>query len=833
MIVAIRQFFTNACSEVRRFVSNPSIAFKVSLAALLMALLFIVRDDVRCETYIVLVLLTTVTLWSCFSFRKNIAFFLYYAWVLVISEVCLYVQKGFCLPFWVATVMLLVIGYLLLSVGWCLYRVKEKEYLNEDGGFENLFPERKQDLVRLTRYVADFRVIGINSFWGNGKTCLYEMFKKQNEESYYFISISVMTLKLDSVERFLVSEISRILEQNKIYSAASAKLSTFLYGDAFRGVGRFFTANSSYTEAFQTLMLDINKLDRHLFITFEDIDRVSDVKIAHKVFAISEMLTRWTNRIRILFQYDRLTLAKKFEGEHESYIEKYIPYTIDLTPISFSRCLKVILTDGHNRGDFETINEKDFYIITQDANIGSWFSMAGVDGIGAVASLALKWYSIRSIELFIKEVDTLVTEDVSYDKKVVVLFQFIKHFMPGAFNINLSEGIYDNTIFSFKGTNYNIQQILAKLRGIDDIESRRKVYSEIFPSDSVNLFYLVLMNKLGYKLLKIQDLPKSSNSRDGLSEKLNEKASSLRDKDDNEKLDRLIRRMYAMGRSDRTDLENAVLELEKVLDLNGSQRESEFQKFLNKAYYQDFERVDNATIFLLGVPQFLPIFRSFLLYERSSDYWLKLIDLYFSHCNVTGITAAVIQCLNYCRTDCRDVFFDVVRRFNGLEIKGNLKKTKAYPIFLKKYIKEIINLTGIPVYGFELLFATGEAESEIIDEFEVIAKDIKSQLRNIQKEVVLDVIKDDCAMLCCFLDKNHQLLQSSTILKEYEDIFTVHTEIHNPIWDVEEKIKNYNLKGSELEVFLEDSYRKGNLKAIEVQRLLEKFGASPDEGVVE
>ena len=390
MIVAIRQFFTNACSEVRRFVSNPSIAFKVSLAALLMALLFIVRDDVRCETYIVLVLLTTVTLWSCFSFRKNIAFFLYYAWVLVISEVCLYVQKGFCLPFWVATVMLLVIGYLLLSVGWCLYRVKEKESLNEDGGFENLFPERKQDLERLTRYVADFKVIGINSFWGNGKTCLYEMFKKQNEESYYFISISVMTLKLDSVERFLVSEISRILEQNKIYSAASAKLSTFLYGDAFRGVGRFFTANSSYTEAFQTLMLDINKLDRHLFITFEDIDRVSDVKIAHKVFAISEMLTRWTNRIRILFQYDRLTLAKKFEGEHESYIEKYIPYTIDLTPISFSRCLKVILKDGHNRGDFETINEKDFYIITQDANVGSCLSMSGQEGIGAVARRSLQ-----------------------------------------------------------------------------------------------------------------------------------------------------------------------------------------------------------------------------------------------------------------------------------------------------------------------------------------------------------------------------------------------------------------------------------------------------------
>jgi hypothetical protein len=88
-------------------------------------------------------------------------------------------------------------------------------------------------------------------------------------------------------------------------------------------------------------------------------------------------------------------------------------------------------------------------------------------------------------------------------------------------------------------------------------------------------------------------------------------------------------------------------------------------------------------------------------------------------------------------------------------------------------------------------------------------------------------------MLCCFLDKNNQLLQSSAILKEYEDVFAVHTEIHNPIRDVEEKIKIYNLEGSKLDAFLEDSYRKGNLKAIVVQRLLEKLGASPDEGVVE
>ena len=833
MLQALKKNYRTICNELRRFASNPERPFKVSLAALLLAVLFI-SVKINCVAYIVLVTLITLTLWSCFSFRKNIGFYLYYAWILLLSEVALYAQKGLSLPLWVATIMFLVICCLLLSVGWCLYCSKASGSLNEDVGFENLFPERKQDLERLVRYLKDFKVIGINSFWGNGKTCLYEMFKKQNEEFYYFISISVMTLKLDSVERFLVSEISRILEQNKIYSAASAKLAVFLDGDAFRGFGRFFTANSSYTEAFQTLMLDINKLDRPLFITFEDIDRVSKPEIVSKVFAISEMLTRWTTRIRILFQYDRLVLSRIFKDAHESYLEKYIPYTIDLTPISFRRCLKALLKSESENDRVSNIKDGDFSIVTSEAHIGQWLGAAGIHGINNVVSLDLKWYSIRSIDLYIKEVDALMAEETSYDKNVVVLLMFAKHFLSGEiFNVALSEGFSENAIFTLDDAACNIQQVLVKLRAIDSDEKRAEEFRRVFSEGSANLYYLLLMNKLGYKLSKILESRNVADLDERASNILNEDPASIRDRDSNEKLDRLVRRIYAKGRSDRTNLENAVAELEKVLDLDGEQRESEFQEFLNKAYYQDFERVDNATIFLLGVPQFLPIFRSFLLYERSSDYWLKLIDLYFSHCNVTGITAAVIQCLNYCRTDCRDVFFDVVRRFNGLEIKGNLKKTNAYPIFLKKYLQEIINLTGIREYGFELLIATGEAESKIIDEFEVIAKDIRSQLRNIQKEVVLDVIKDDCAMLCCFLDKNNQLLQSSAILKEYEDVFAVHTEIHNPIRDIEETINHDKLKGDKLAAFLEDNYRKGNLKAIEVQRLLEKFGASPDEGVVE
>ena len=823
LIYAIRRFQQTVWDELRRFASNPYTASKVAIALLLLTLLFI-SVKVNSERYVVLVAFITLMLWSYFSVGKNIGLYLYYTLILIISEIGLYVQNGRFLPFWLATVMLLVVGGFLLFLGVRLYRLKASGSFSDDVVFENLFAEREQDLARLTRYLKKFKVLGINSFWGNGKTCLYEMFKMRNEESYYFISISIMTLQLDSVEKFLVSEIAKVLEQNKIYSAASEKLAMFLNGDFFHGLGRIFVRNSSYTESFQTLMSDIDKLDRPLFITFEDIDRTSDRSVAHKVFAISEMLTRWTTRVRILFQYDRLMLGKIFETEHKSYFEKYIPYTIDLTPISFGRCLKVLLKSGQAKGHFGKIKQDDFNIVTSDAHIGQWFTLAGIDGIGCVVTLEPKWYSIRSVELFIKEVDAMIAESPEYDKKVVVLFQFVKHFLPPElFNINLSEGLAQNSIFTLEGAPCNIQKILEKLKGYNSGADRSKAFHDIFPDGSENMYYLLLMNKLGYRLPNIVASTKPTDPREIVSLSLTEDPSEIRDRDFNEKLDRMVRRMYAMGRSDRTNLENAVLELEDVLNLSGEQREAAFSEFLNKSYYEDFERVDNRTIFMIGMPGFIPIFQGFMIYENTSEYWLKLLDFYFSSKRIREITAELIQCLNYCRIDDRAVFIDILRRFNALKIIGNLNNTKTYEHFLRRYVTEILSLAGIHAGIWEYLLANEMSQGKIIDKFADIMVEVKSKLNKLRNSDAIGVIKDDCALMCSFLDKNNQLIQSKQKLKEHQNNISVHTEFHDPVQLIEEQIIKGKLTGSELDDFLADSYRNGVLKATEAQWLRKKF----------
>ena len=103
---------------------------------------------------------------------------------------------------------------------------------------------------------------------------------------------------------------------------------------------------------------------------------------------------------------------------------------------------------------------------------------------------------------------------------------------------------------------------------------------------------------------------------------------------------------------------------------------------------------------------------------------------------------------------------------------------------------------------------------------------MKTELEKLREGTAFDVIKDDCVAMCSFLDKNIELIQSKSALKEYEDNISFHTEIYNPIRDIEERINHNKLKGDKLDEFLEDSYRKGNLKATEVQRLRKEYGGN-------
>ena len=70
---------------------------------------------------------------------------------------------------------------------------------------------------------------------------------------------------------------------------------------------------------------------------FEDIDRIENKDTIKKIFAISEKLA--TKELHIVYQFDAGELKNK--GFTYKYLEKYIPYTVNLTDIDYEKLVTI------------------------------------------------------------------------------------------------------------------------------------------------------------------------------------------------------------------------------------------------------------------------------------------------------------------------------------------------------------------------------------------------------------------------------------------------------------------------------------------------------------
>lgn len=252
-----------------------------------------------------------------FCVRKNIKFYISYT-ICAFSNLGVFLFKKFQEGYWICwdkeDFFFIVYAFLLLVI-FLTVLVKKVSMKKGNTVIENYFSERKYDLERLCEYINKFPMVGLNSIWGDGKTYLYKLFKEKYDKEYYHASICVMTLTIDSIEQFIANEINYILEKNMIFSRASKKFNSLLQNDIFYGFGNLFSKNSSYTEIFRELIQDVEKLERPILITFEDIDRIQEKETIYKIFAISELLTSESKRMKILFQYDEDRLLGILEEE--------------------------------------------------------------------------------------------------------------------------------------------------------------------------------------------------------------------------------------------------------------------------------------------------------------------------------------------------------------------------------------------------------------------------------------------------------------------------------------------------------------------------------------
>ncbi len=145
-----------------------------------------------------------------FDFKKNIKLFICLFSVLFLNFGIFLGEKyleGYRICFdvidciYIVYFSLLILFFLIALFLFIQIRNKSKTEI------ENLFTEREDDYKLLLKYLKNYSLVGLQALWGDGKTFLCNYLRSKNSD-FYYISISLMTLQIDTVERVLVNELN-------------------------------------------------------------------------------------------------------------------------------------------------------------------------------------------------------------------------------------------------------------------------------------------------------------------------------------------------------------------------------------------------------------------------------------------------------------------------------------------------------------------------------------------------------------------------------------------------------------------------------------------------
>lgn len=667
---------------------------------------------------------------------------------------------------------------------------------------ENLFNERDFDLERILDYLHRYNTIGIVSKWGDGKTFLFKMLGQKVDVPYYYVKIGVMSVTIDTVEKIILDEINHILEREGIFSSASTKLKNILSSQSIlNAVSSLFSISNSYAAQINVLKEDVKELSKPVVLIFEDIDRIENEKIIYKIFSIVESLT--SNQIKVVYQYNEENLINILKMD-KLYLEKYIPYTINLTPISFERVIAAFC----NAKKYVNINKDDFMFLKISKYIPD--ILKNKVQIGDQIQLRIPSFSIRKIIIFLDEIESSLDNDAyrakDEIKNTLILYYFAKHFLYNLYDkITLQKNFLDEDLFEYENRWFSLKKLLK------ENPSKKDVWSN--PNNIQALGMLIMF---GYEFKPVVDSLDGNGSQ--TKQSIKEFFKNVKEEEKNDKINRVIRNLHAHGLSEFTDYENAVKLMKKnVLDAPLNEQEKKYRELSEKMYHQDFVR-DNGSIFRIGIPGELELFRAFNIYEDNSDAWIKLIDFYLRRKKITSVTPDLIEVLLLCRIRSRKVYLYILSVFNNLEIIGNLNKIESYKDFLVKYLNALSRLGFVDTH---ILYWLDNSPITKDKRLAFVFGTLKKDLKKLRDAMSIDKMKADVEMMIEFVEKNREIINHPKELQEpkYNGIEIKMTDSSPHVEEIVEKLKN--TPSEDASMFIEKLYSDEKYSPAEIMDALE------------
>ncbi|MBQ3714304.1 MAG: hypothetical protein IJM92_19980 [Fibrobacter sp.] len=655
----------------------------------------------------------------------------------------------------------------------------------------NYFFERKYDLDKIEEYLEKINVVGINAPWGGGKTYLFNILKSRLNEKFHFVTIEAMASTVDSIESYFISELGHALENNGYFSTSTTRIKRLLKDSSWSWLANFLWGQDSYTNLIQSLKSEICRLDKKLLIAIEDLDRVSEKSIVEKIFYLSEQLTSLNENIKVLFLYNENNLLNLLQQDRY-YIEKYIPYVVDLTPVSLRTTIeRVYENEKRSLPNIDTKILKDIF-----TPFYTEYYTKKLFNADLTINFVPNGVNIRRVKLYLNDVNSaLDTPPLKQNARAVYAYYFTKHFVYEIYKkIDVATPFSKLKLFNWKGESIAIK----------DIPEMQIQDSQRFMEDIYNETAFALFRIFDYKLdvLIDREMKKFDDNFENI--------KVMKSQEHNDKIDRLIRYLRWRGKSEYTDLENARLQfIEHVLNKNDDNLEANFHAFMESLYHNLSSKRDNRTIMRYTVDWFYTLLPAFVLHEEDSSVFNRLLDFYIKKENVHTISYELIKSLNLCWGIRRDVYLHILKIFNEQNIVGNMNANPEYQKFL------VLFLNGMSRYGFVDTRNVGLLEEK---DFKIIGNDEKlnylifdsltEKLQNLKQNVTESVRKDIDTMIS-FVEKNKKMVNTQNEMNPppKKDPFEISFVPQNFKKELE-MVKSAHLSNAEFDQYVDAMYRK-------------------------
>jgi KAP family P-loop domain len=707
-----------------------------------------------------------------------------------LDELCLLIVLG----------VLFILGYFLL---FSLLSRRKNKNTNSI-----LINKREKDLNLLLSYLENFEIIGLNGRWGTGKSFIINTLKERIQDKFEFIEIDLMTCNLNEMQPTLIKAFEEVMYKNKILPKYANKMKNNIESTSFISkiqdlTNLIFINSNSNSEILHEFQNELKKLDKKILVIYEDIDRISNPDVIREIFSISEKISN--ENIKIIYQYDEFIMEEL--GFNADYLEKYIPFKINLTELHFWEVLQFEL-----KGIDESIlSTKDFnFIRYQDHRFNV---LQNFFGFKSEYIINVDYTPIRKVKQMIGEL--LMTLEMKKDlytnhKETIISFYILKHLYSEAYKkLDIRESLLEALKFKVDEKKYTIFQLI-QLYKENGITSEK--LEEIF-FDKQNQENYGILKLFKYEIINRENIIDEERLRE-----LEEKT-----KHDNEKIDRIIWNLLYEGKSIFTDFENAAKKFnDEVLSKPVKEKKEAFQDFWNYFYYSDEIVTDNTTIFKIGSSNFLELFKCFKIANIDNDVQIKLIDFYFEYNNIKEFNLDLVKCMNYSPLKTTEEYLTILNYLNSLQVVGNLGKKEEFTEFLNKYIHALTNLGYIHSYKYFYDFKDfiGNQEyllrrlGDLLQDFE----NIKSR----HEQVRLNSTIEELDVIILFVQKIIEILKSEEKIRVENRPF-INTEITSRKINQEEFDRLKQLIESEADDKIEEieaSYKQKKITLYEVDELL-------------